>query len=199
MRASGIRNLILLVLPSLFLTGSLASAQSQAQRPAPKQLAVDTNYGKVYEKWLDEDVHWIISAQERSDFLNLATDELRDKFVEAFWAHRNPTQGAPENKYKEKHYQRLAYANQYFAAGVPGWKTDRGRIYIVYGPPDQIERHPNGAVLGALPRYSYEVWHYQNMKGADRDISVEFVDTCQCGDSRMTVDPTEKHPPAEKE
>src|SRR3974390_2029168 len=90
--------------------------------------------GKTYKKWLDEDVRWIITDEEKSAFMQLSNDEERDQFIEAFWARRDPTPDTEENEFKEDHYARIAYANEHFAAGIPGWKTDRGRIYIVYGP-----------------------------------------------------------------
>jgi GWxTD domain-containing protein len=100
--------------------------------------------GKTYKKWLNEDVSYIITDEERAAFKQLSNDEERDNFIEAFWARRDPTPDTPENEYKEEHYARIAYANEHFAAGIPGWKTDRGRMYVMYGKPDEIESHPSG-------------------------------------------------------
>ena len=100
--------------------------------------------GKTYKKWLGEDVRWIISDEERSAFMQLSNDEERDQFIESFWQRRDPTPDTVENEFKEDHYRRIAYANEHFAAGIPGWKSDRGRIYIMYGPPDEIDAHPSG-------------------------------------------------------
>src|SRR5215813_8201401 len=100
--------------------------------------------GKTYKKWLDEDVAWIISDEERKAFKQLSNDEERDQFIEAFWQRRDPTPDTEENEFKEEHYRRIAYANEHFAAGIPGWKTDRGRIYISFGPADEVETHPSG-------------------------------------------------------
>ena len=108
--------------------------------------ALKTELGKVYKKWLDEDVRWIITDEERNAFKQLSNDEERDQFVEQFWLRRDPTPDTVENEFKEEHYRRIAYANEHFAAGIPGWKTDRGRIYIVYGKPDEIESHPSGGI-----------------------------------------------------
>ena len=154
----------------------------------------------IYEKWLDEDVRWIITTPERAEFVRLSTSKERDQFVEAFWARRDPTPGTPKNEFKEEHYRRIAYANEHFAAGVPGWKTDRGRTYIVYGPPDKIEFHPFTAPRGMLQQkndvdssgYPYEVWHYQHMNGMNRDVPVKFVDTCRCGNYQRQTDPSER-------
>jgi GWxTD domain-containing protein len=180
MRIPGIRNRSLLVLLSLFLSVQLLPAQDQDQRRTAKRqetpLRVVASF--PYHKWLDEDVRWIITDQERSDFLNLTTDDQRDKFVEAFWESRNPTPGARENTFKEEHYQRIAYTNQHFASRVPGYKTDRGHYHIVYGPPDSVERNLRS------PRPS-EVWHYANVYGVGKDVVLRFVDTCQSGDYRL--------------
>lgn len=97
-----------------------------------------------YKKWLDEDVVWIITDEEKAAFRLLSNDEERDNFIEQFWQRRDPTPDTEENEYKEEHYQRIAYANEHFAAGIPGWKSDRGRIYIMYGKADEIDSHPSG-------------------------------------------------------
>ena len=105
---------------------------------------------KTYKKWLDEDVVYIISDEERKAFKQLSNDEERDQFIEAFWQRRDPTPDTEENEFKEEHYRRIEYANEHFAAGIPGWKTDRGRIYITWGPPDEIDTHPSGGTTSGL-------------------------------------------------
>ena len=107
---------------------------------------------KTYKKWLDEDVIYIITPEERQAFMQLSNDEERDNFIEAFWQRRDPTPDTPENEFKEEHYRRIEYANEHFAAGIPGWKTDRGRIYIIYGQPDEIDSHPSGGIVRASDR-----------------------------------------------
>lgn len=134
-----------------------------------------TPLAREYDKWLDEDVHWIISRQEKQEFLKLRTDEQRDHFVVEFWQQRNPNPGNTENTFKEEHYRRLAFSNVHFAASVPGWKTDRGHVYIVYGPPDSIVKHPSA---GATP--PEELWNYRRIRGSS-DVTVKFVDRCACG------------------
>ena len=154
----------------------------------------------VYKKWLDEDVIWIISDEERAAFKQLSNDEERDNFIEAFWQRRDPTPDTEENEYKEDHYRRIAYANEHFPAGIPGWKTDRGRIYIVYGPADEIESHPSGGTYerpmeeggGETSTYPFEQWRYRYIEGIGQEIIIEFVDTCMCGDYHMTMDRSEK-------
>ncbi len=150
----------------------------------------------VYQKWLDEDVHFIITNSERTQFNTLQSDIQRDRFIEEFWSRRNPTPGTPENEFKEEHYRRLAFANQHFAAGVPGWRTDRGRVYVLYGPPDEIEKRvaetatrPIERYIVAAPIVPYEIWRYHHITGAHRDVTVKFVDTCKCGDFVREKDP----------
>jgi GWxTD domain-containing protein len=165
-----------------------------------QQKALKTELTKTYKKWLDEDVRWIITDEERAAFKQLSNDEERDNFIEAFWARRDPTPDTVENEFKEEHYRRIAYANEHFAAGIPGWKTDRGRIYIVYGPPDEIDSHPSGGTYerpieeggGETSTYPFEDWRYRYLEGIGQEIIIEFVDTCMCGDYHMTIDRSEK-------
>ncbi len=195
MRASAIRPSIFILL-SLLLSLRPLSAQDRPphkQGKAPR-VSVKSSWVHRARKWLDEDVLWIITDQERTDFKALTTDEQRYDFIDAFWERRNPNPGSEENTFKEEHYARFVYANERFAAGAPGWKTDRGRVYIVYGPPDEIEQHPGSAGM-----YPHQVWRYKYMKGIGRDVSVEFVDTCQCGDYRLTVDWSEKTSPVHED
>ena len=154
----------------------------------------------AYRKWLDEDVVYIITDEERAAFKQLSNDEERDNFIEAFWQRRDPTPDTEENEYKEEHYQRIAYANEHFAAGVPGWRTDRGRIYIVYGKPDEIESHPSGGTYerpmeeggGETSTFPFEDWRYRYLEGIGQEVIIEFVDSCMCGEYRMTMDRSEK-------
>src|SRR5579871_5851503 len=95
-----------------------------------------------YRKWLNEDVAYIITDEERAAFKRLQTDEEREQFIEQFWLRLCPTPDTTENEFKEEHYRRIAYANEHYAAGIPGWRTDRGKIYIMYGPPTSIDAHP---------------------------------------------------------
>lgn len=130
-----------------------------------------------YRKWLSEDVRWIITNQERTSFLHLTNDEDRDRFVAAFWEQRNPTPGSQPNPFKEEHYRRLAFANEHFAATAPGWKSDRGRIYIVYGPPDSIQTQASTSTTPAE-----QFWVYRHMQGKSGEVHLKFVDRCRCGD-----------------
>src|SRR5690242_14632750 len=151
-------------------------------------------------KWLNEDVRWIITDQERKAFKQLSNEEEREKFIEAFWDRRNPNPDSEDNEFKDEHYRRIEYANEHFAAGEPGWMTDRGRIYIVFGPPDEIESHPSGGSYqrpmeeggGETSTYPFEDWRYRHIDGIGNDIIIEFVDPTMTGEYRMTMDPSEK-------
>ena len=161
---------------------------------------LNVELSKTYKKWLNEDVVWIITDEERAAFKQLSNDEERDNFIEAFWQRRDPTPDTEENEYKEEHYRRIAYANEHFAAGIPGWKTDRGRIYIMYGPPDENDSHPSGGSYerpideggGETSTFPFEDWRYRYIEGIGQEVIIEFVDTCMCGDYHMTLDRGEK-------
>lgn len=154
----------------------------------------------TFKKWLEQDVVWIISDQETQAFKTLRNDEERENFIENFWLRRNPNPDSPDNEYREQHYARIAYVNEHFAAGKPGWKTDRGHIYIAYGKPDSIDSHPSGGTYdrpmseggGTTSTFPFEEWHYRYLEGIGDNIDLEFVDTCQCGDYHLTIDRSEK-------
>ncbi len=188
------------------------SPSSQADAPDPlkreltdkekfeRQKAVRQELKGPYKTWLNEDVAWIITDQERAAFKSLSNDEERDAFIEQFWLRRNPNPDSPENEFREEHYRRIAYANEHFAAGKPGWKTDRGHIYIAFGKPDSIESHPAGGSYdrpvdeggGNTSTFPFEQWHYRYLEGVQDNVDIEFVDTCMCGDYHMTIDRSEK-------
>src|SRR5579872_1895586 len=158
--------------------------------------ALKQELSKTYKKWLDEDVVYIISDEERKAFKQLSNDEERDQFIEAFWQRRDPTPDTEENEFKEEHYRRIEYANEHFAAGIPGWKSDRGRIYIMYGPADEVDSHPSGGTYerpieeggGETSTFPFEDWRYRYLEGIGQEVIIEFVDTCMCGDYHMTMD-----------
>jgi GWxTD domain-containing protein len=153
-----------------------------------------------YKRWLNEEVGYIITDEERKVFKTLQTDDERQTFIENFWLRRDPTPDTEENEYREEHYRRIAYANDRFASGIPGWKTDRGRIYIEYGPPDEIDSHPSGGTYerpyeeggGSTSTYPFEQWRYRYIEGIGTNIILEFVDTTMSGEYRLTMDPSEK-------
>ena len=186
--------------------GSEASQTDPLKRPVPEKQrkanakALKIELSKTYRKWLDEDVRWIITDEEQKAFMQLSNDEERDQFIEAFWQRRDPTPDTEENEFKEEHYRRIAYANEHFAAGIPGWKADRGRIYIVFGPADEIDSHPSGGSYerpqeeggGETSTFPFETWRYRYLEGIGQEVIIEFVDTCMCGDYHMTMDRSEK-------
>ena len=153
-----------------------------------------------YRKWLNEDVVYVIMDEEKASFKRLQTDEEREQFIENFWLRRDPTPDSAENEYKEEHYRRIAYANERFASGIPGWKADRGRMYIMYGPADEVDSHPSGGSYerpieeggGNTSTFPFETWRYRYLEGVGTDIMIEFVDPTMTGEYRMTMDPSEK-------
>jgi len=187
-----------------------ASSQEQDMDPLKRersdkekfqaQKAVRQELKGAYKTWLEQEVPYIISDEERRAFKNLSNDEEREAFIETFWLRRNPNPDSPENEFREEHYRRIAYANEHFAAGKPGWKTDRGHIYISFGKPDSIDSHPSGGAYsrpmeeggGETSTFPFEVWHYRYLEGVGDNIDIEFVDTCMCGDYHFTIDRSEK-------
>ena len=153
-----------------------------------------------FRKWLDEDVRYIVNPEEKSVFQELSTPEEKERFIEQFWLRRDPDPKTSINEFKEEHYRRIAYANERFKAGRDGWLTDRGRIYIVFGPPANIEMHPMGGLYnrslseggGSTITFPYEVWSYRYIEGLGNDILFEFVDSGLNGNYRLALTPDEK-------
>jgi GWxTD domain-containing protein len=157
------------------------------------------------QPWLDQDVVYIITAEERAAFLMLTNNEVRARFIEQFWQRRDPTPGTPENEFKQEHYRRIDYANSQFGTRqatppVAGWRTDRGRTYIMYGRPDEIESHPSGGTYdrptqqggGTTTTFPFEIWLYRYIEGIGNDVLLEFVDPSMSGEYHLTIDPSEK-------
>ncbi len=186
----------------LVAAGSLAVAQSQkqAQDPSEKPRNVKPELKKAYKDWLDKDVTYIITDEEKKAFKKLATDDERERFIEEFWRRRDPDPDTDENEFKEEYYERIAYANENFASGIPGWKTDRGRIWIMYGKPDGRETHPMGGSYdrpsyeggGNTSTYPFETWFYRYIPGVGSGIEIEFVDPTGSGEYRIARNPNEK-------
>ena len=178
---------------------TVAKPLTDKQRKA-KEARLKKELETPWKKWLNEDVSYIITDEERKAFKQFATDEEREQFVEQFWLRRDPTPDTVENEYKEEHYRRIAYANEHYASGIPGWKSDRGRIYITIGPPDEIDSHPSGGSYqrpsaeggGETSTYPFEDWRYRYIEGIGNDVNIEFVDPTMTGEYRMTMDPSEK-------
>jgi GWxTD domain-containing protein len=191
----------------LVLTTVFAAAAQQTQAPpmsAREKKKQESRLRKEltapYNRWLDQDVAWIITPDERAAFLKLQTDDEREQFIEQFWLRRDPTPDTVENEFREEHYRRIAYANERFASGIPGWKTDRGRIYIAWGPPDERDEHASGGSYQRTPEegggttstFPFEIWRYRHLDGVDSDVQLEFIDPTMSGEYRLTIDPCEK-------
>ncbi len=152
---------------------SAAGTKKTAKEQQRKNKDLERELDSQYKKWLNEDVVYIITPEEKNAFLHLSTNEEREQFIEQFWQRRNPDPDSAENTYKEEHYRRIAYANEHYASGIPGWKTDRGRIYIMWGPPDEIDAHPTGGTYerpsdqggGETTTYPFEDWRYRYLEG----------------------------------
>ncbi|MGA2096451.1 MAG: GWxTD domain-containing protein [Candidatus Acidiferrum sp.] len=175
---------------------------TKEQRKEQKQKAKRTlkELDSQYKQWLNEDVIYIISPDERNAFLQLDTNEEREQFIEAFWLRRSNNPDLPDNDFKDEHYRRIAYANEHFASGIPGWKTDRGRMYIMWGPADEVDSHPMGGTWdrpmedggGSTTTYPWETWRWRYLEGIGENIELEFVDTTGSGEYHLTMDPSEK-------
>ncbi len=198
------------LLVAVFVLFLPSSPVSGAEDKAPQELSKKEEKRRLnrlrkelrgpFRKWMREDVRYILTDDERKAFLRLATDDERENFIEGFWLRRDPTPDTAENEYREEHYRRIAYANERYASGIPGWKADRGRIYITFGPPDEIESHPSGGSYqrpyeeggGFTSTYPFEIWRYRWIEGVGQDVLIEFVDPTMTGEYRMTLDPAEK-------
>ena len=194
-----------LLAAAMLLTTAVAAVAAWPGKPPrqgsaapPRQ--VSHSETSSYDRWLNQEVPYIITDTERAAFKKLSTDEEREKFIAQFWERRNPNPGSPENEFKKEHYERIAYANKHWGSNLPGWRTDRGRIYIVYGPPDEIESHPAGGRYdrptseggGTAMTYPFEDWRYNHFEGVG-SLTTEFVDVSSSGEFRMTLDPKLKY------
>jgi GWxTD domain-containing protein len=173
--------------PAAVVQATKKPVQLVAQARPPVPVPAPAPSASPFKKWLDQDVAYIISDEERRVFSRLTSDEERQTFIEQFWLRRDPTPGTDQNEMKEENYRRIAFANDNFSAGLPGWQTDRGMIYIKYGPPDTMDSH------GATPvTYPYEIWRYRDIIGFSTAAEFEFVDPTMTGRYHLTRDPTEK-------
>jgi GWxTD domain-containing protein len=177
-----------------------SSGTANQQQPKKRARKLQKELGPAYEPWLRDEVPDIITEDERRAFLELATNEEREQYIEIFWNRRNPDPESPTNTFREEHYRRLAYADEHFASGIPGRKSDRGRIYIIWGRPDEIDSHPTGGTYdrplqqggGSTSTYPWELWRYRHLEGIGENIEIEFVDPTGTGEYHITLDPCEK-------
>ena len=189
---------------SLVLAGTslfgFAQDKTKSQDPMDKPRNVKPELKKAYKDWLEKDVTYVITDEERRAFKKLATDDERERFIEEFWRRRDPDPDTDENEFKEEYYERIAYANEHFASGIPGWKSDRGRIWITYGKPDERETHPSGGNYerpsneggGNTSTYPFETWFYRYLPGVGSGVEIEFVDPTGSGEYRIARNPDEK-------
>lgn len=175
-------------------------AQAKAKAKQKKQKDYEKELLPVYREWLSGPVSYIITPEERAAFLHLETNQERENFIENFWERRNPDPGSADNSYKEDYYERIAYANEHYSSGIPGWKTDRGRIYLMWGKPDEVDTHPAGGPYerpsaeggGETSTYPFEDWRYRYLEGIGENVEIEFVDPTGSGEYHLTMDPSEK-------
>ncbi len=190
----------LLALTFAVPSGLAQKKNNQGQDPSEKPRNVKPELKKAYKDWLDKDVAYIITDEERKAFKKLETDDERERFIEEFWRRRDPDPDTDENEFREEYYERIAYANEHYASGIPGWKTDRGRIYITWGKPDEVESHPSGGSYnresyeggGSTSTYPFERWFYRYLPGVGSGIEIEFVDPTGSGEYRIARNPDEK-------
>lgn len=177
-----------------------AQKENPSQDPNSKTRNFKEEVKKVYQDWVNKDVRYIITNEEKKAFNALKTDEERENFIENFWRRRDPNPDTEENEYREEYYERIAYANEKFASGIPGWMTDRGRIYITWGKPDSVEAHPSGGSYdrpsyeggGSTTTYPFEIWFYRHLDGVGDGIEIEFVDPTGTGEYRIARNANEK-------
>ena len=177
-----------------------AQGEQPSQDPSNKPRVMGKEKEKIYRDWVSKDVDYIITPEEKKAFKALKTDEERENFIAQFWARRDPNPDTEENEYREEFYERIAYANEHYASGIPGWKTDRGRIYITWGKPDSVESHPSGGSYdrpsyeggGSTTTYPFEIWFYRHLEGVGSGIEIEFVDPTGTGEYRIARSPNEK-------
>ena len=200
-----IRNFALTALLS-GLAASSAAAQpgkgkeKPSEDPTTKARTVKPELKEAYKRWRNTDVAYIITKDEKRAFDALTTDEERENFIENFWRRRDPNPDTEENEYREEYYERIAYANEHFTSGIPGWRTDRGRIYIAWGKPDSVESHPAGGAYdrpsyeggGSTTTYPFEVWFYRHLDDVGEGLEIEFVDPTGTGEYRLARDAQEK-------
>jgi GWxTD domain-containing protein len=181
----------------LFVICLTAQAQNPvAKTPEEKSRKTRREDNRAFRDWPKTDVKLIITAEEEEAYNKLKTNEERENFIDSFWRRRDPSPDTEENEYREQYYERITYANEHFSSGKPGWLTDRGRIYVKWGKPDEIETHPAGAQIQSIsyegPAFPFEVWFYRYLPGVGSGIEIEFVDPTGSGEYRVARNPFEK-------
>ena len=191
---------VLIASAAMLLLAQKPDKNNPSQDPNDKPRNVKPELKEAYKKWVNNDVAYIITKEERKAFMALVTDEERENFIENFWRRRDPNPDTEENEYREEYYERIAYANEHYASGIPGWKTDRGRTYIAWGKPDSIESHPSGGSYdrpsyeggGSTTTYPFETWFYRHLDNVGDGVEIEFVDPTGTGEYRIARNADEK-------
>lgn len=193
------RKILLSILALLISSGSVFG-QTTGNDPANDPRKVTPEPNNAIKKWINEEGDYLLTPDERRALLALKTDDEREAFIDYIWRRRDPHPDTEQNEFREEFYERIAYANENFASGKPGWKTDRGRIYIKWGKPDSVESRPSGGSYdrpayhggGSTTTYPFEVWFYRHLDGVGDGIEVEFVDPTGTGEYRIARHPDEK-------
>jgi len=195
---------MVLALTTFFLSSLLAlSAQNNkasTQNKAKEQARQKEEGGNYLKNWPSQEVPYIIDPEEMQAWKGLKTDEEREQFIEAFWLRRDPTPDTVDNEFRDEYYRRIVLANERYTSGIPGWKTDRGRILIMHGEPDEVQTHAMGGTFyrpveeggGNTSTFPFEVWRYRHLDNVGENVELEFVDTSMSGEYKLTFDPSEK-------
>ena len=191
-----------LTLATFFLSSMLVVAGQNRQNndKAREQARQKEEAGNVLKNWPRDEVPYIIDPEENAAFKGLKTDEERENFIEQFWLRRDPSPDTIDNEFRDEYYKRIVLANEKFTSGIPGWKTDRGRILIMHGEPDEVETHAMGGTYlrdieeggGRTSTFPFERWRYRYVEGIGNNVILEFVDSSMSGEYRLEFDPAAK-------
>ena len=163
--------------PLLLICCSWLASVPSLHAVSPKQLP------PYFRQWIEEDVPYIITQEERREFLRLQTDSEREHYIELFWESRNPSPHSPINTFKEEHYRRLAYARANFGDDRynDGWRTDMGRVYITLGAPQQKSNYHQG--ISTRP---VEIWfYYSNTPALPPTFNLVFYKPSEVEDYKL--------------
>ena len=184
----------------LVLAVEMAQAREERQLKKNKETLVQEEQEDYYKKWLEQDVVYIITEEEKSVFKELSGPAEKEQFIEQFWYRRDPDPKTGFNEFKEEHYRRIAFSNERFHSGKPGWQSDRGRIYIIHGKPASKETYTAGSGYqrpfqeggGGTTTYAWEKWHYHFIEGIGPGVTLEFVDKSMSGEFKLSFVPEDK-------
>lgn len=181
--------------------GAVQQVPAQQRAPQSSPAGVSTAVAPVKQgtqylaAWPQQEVPYIIHPAEQAAFNLLKTDEEREQFIEAFWLLRDPTPGSFDNEFRDEYYRRIVLANDRYSSrtGLPGWRSDRGRVLIQLGEPDELERHPGSLATagdGTLKEtFPSEAWRYKFVQGIGQNATFVFVDSTGEGIYRLQSNP----------